>query len=229
MHPFGILPRMIDVQGEPPMSVANTASLFRPSRRSLIAATASLVAAPVLAQTSSGPVSRPQVSTTPSYSLSSSTAYAFSFEGLEGGTVSLGDHAGRVLLVVNTASSCGFTPQYADLQTLWGRYRDSGLTIVGVPSDDFNQERGTAREIAELCSGIYGVAFPMTAKQKVTGGEAHPFYRWVAAQRPSDIPTWNFHKYVIGRNGQVAGAFPARVRPTDPRIVAVIEAQLAAS
>jgi glutathione peroxidase len=210
---------MIDVPRELPMSVITSAIDPRLTRRSLIAAAATVAATPALAQ----------VSTAPSYSLSSSTAYAFSFDGLEGGTVRLGDHAGRVLLVVNTASSCGFTPQYADLQTLWGRYRDSGLTIVGVPSDDFNQERGTSQEIAELCSGVYGVAFPMTAKQRVTGREAHPFYRWVAAQRPADIPTWNFHKYVIGRTGQVAGAFPARVRPTDPRIVALIEAQLGAS
>lgn len=164
-----------------------------------------------------------------SFSLASSTAYVFSFEGLEGGTLRLADHAGRVLLVVNTASACGFTPQYAELQQVWSRYRDRGLTVIGVPSDDFNQERGTHREIAEFCSGVYGVTFPMTAKQRVRGGEAHPFYRWVAAQRPADIPTWNFHKYVVGRNGQVIGAFPARVRPTDPRIIALIEAQLGVS
>jgi glutathione peroxidase len=188
------------------------------TRRSLIAA-APLLATPALAQ----------VSTAPSYSLSSSTAYAFTFEGLDGEPIRLADHAGRVLMVVNTASSCGFTPQYADLQTVSARYRDRGLTVVGVPSDDFNQERGTAKEIAELCQGVYGVAFPMAAKQRVTGREAHPFYRWVATQRPTEIPTWNFHKYIIGRSGQVVGAFPARVRPTDPRIVSLIEAQLAAS
>jgi glutathione peroxidase len=202
---------MIDVPRELPMPLHDPLI----TRRALIAAATSLAAA--------------QVSTAPTYSLSSSTAYAFTFEGLEGEPVKLADHAGRVLLVVNTASSCGFTPQYADLQEVWGRYRSRGLTVIGVPSDDFNQERGTAREIAELCQGVYGVAFPMAAKQRVTGAEAHPFYRWVAAQRPADIPTWNFHKYLIGRSGQVVGAFPARVRPTDPRIVAIIEAQLAAS
>ena len=159
----------------------------------------------------------------------SSSAYAFSFDGLDGTPVRLADHAGRVLLVVNTASSCGFTPQYAELQTLWTRYRDRGLTIVGVPSDDFNQERGSAADIAAICQGVYGVSFPMAGKHRVTGGQAHPFYRWVAAQRPADIPTWNFHKYVLGRSGQVVGAFPARVRPTDPRIIALIEAQLASA
>lgn len=172
---------------------------------------------------------RAQVSVAPGYTLSSSTAYTFSFEGLQGEPVKLADHAGRVLLVVNTASSCGFTPQYADLQSLWSRYRDRGLTVVGVPSDDFNQERGSDGEIAAFCSDIYGVSFPMAAKQRVTGPEAHPFYRWVATQRPADIPTWNFHKYLIGRTGQVIAAFPARVRPTDPRIVALIEAQLGGS
>lgn len=159
----------------------------------------------------------------------SSSAYAFTFEGLDGNPVRLADHAGRVLMVVNTASSCGFTPQYADLQALWTRYRDRGLTIVGVPSDDFNQERGTAADIAAFCQGVYGVTFPMAGKHRVTGRDAHPFFRWIAAQRPTDIPTWNFHKYVLGRNGQVVGAFPARVRPTDPRIVALIEAQLASA
>lgn len=161
----------------------------------------------------------------PAHAQTSSTAYAFSFDGLDGTPIRLADHAGRVLLVVNTASSCGFTPQYADLQQLWTRYRDRGLTIIGVPSDDFNQERGTAAEIAAVCQGVYGVTFPMAAKHRVTGGAAHPFYRWVAGQRPADIPTWNFHKYVVGRTGQVIGAFPARVRPTDPRITALIEAQ----
>lgn len=186
------------------------------TRRTVLAATASLAGGPAFAQG-------------PGMSAASSTAYAFSFEGLEGGTLRLAELAGRVLLVVNTASSCGFTPQYAELQQVWSRYRDRGLTVIGVPSDDFNQERGTHKEIAEFCSGVYGVTFPMTAKQKVRGGEAHPFYRWVAAQRPADIPTWNFHKYVVGRNGQVIGAFPARVRPNDPRIIALIEAQLGIS
>ncbi|WP_439576065.1 glutathione peroxidase [Phreatobacter sp.] len=187
------------------------------SRRALLATAAGLAASgTALAQSAS-------------VALSSSTAYAYSFEGLEGGMLRLADHAGRVLLVVNTASSCGFTPQYTDLQQVWTRFRDRGLTVIGVPSDDFNQERGSAREIAEFCSGVYGVTFPMTAKQRVRGPQAHPFYRWVAGQRPADIPTWNFHKYVIGRSGQVIGAFPARVRPTDPRILAMIEAQLGVS
>lgn len=189
------------------------------SRRTLMAAPlAAPFAAPLAAATAGAALAQ-----------TSSAAYAFSFDGLEGEPVRLAALAGRVVLVVNTASSCGFTPQYADLQALFTRYRDRGLTVIGVPSDDFNQERGSAAEIAALCQGVYGVTFPMTAKQRVTGPDAHPFYRWLAGQRPADIPTWNFHKYLIGRSGQVVGAFPARIRPTDPRIVALVEAQLAAA
>jgi glutathione peroxidase len=176
-------------------------------RRLLTLGFAALAASPALAQTSS-------------------SAYAFTFDGLHGEPVRLADFAGRVLLVVNTASTCGFTPQFADLQTVWERYRERGLTVVGVPSDDFNQEHGTAAEIAAVCQGQYGVAFPMAGKQTVRGPKAHPFYRWVASQRPADVPTWNFHKFVIGRSGAIVGAFPARVRPVDPRIVALIETQL---
>lgn len=190
-----------------------------PTRRTLLAAATAL---PVLAATRV-PASSQAVST----AASSSTAYAFLLEGLDGKTIRLSDHAGRVLMVVNTASSCGFTPQFADLQTVYARYRERGLTVIGVPSDDFNQERGTAADIAAVCQGIYGVAFPMAAKQRVTGRDAHPLYRWLANQKPTDIPTWNFHKFVISRSGRVVGAFPARVRPTDPRITALIEAELA--
>lgn len=156
-------------------------------------------------------------------------AFRFTFDGIEGGKLDLAAHAGKVLLVVNTASSCGFTPQYADLQAIHERYGARGLVVIGVPSDDFAQERGSNKEIAEFCQGTFGVTFPMTAKQTVRGSGAHPFYRWAAAERPADIPTWNFHKFVIGRSGRIAGAFPARVRPTDARIVSLIEAQLSVS
>lgn len=199
---------------------------IRFDRRSLIAAAATLAAAPAFAQGASQGQGSARGSAQVSSRISNS-AYAFTFDGLEGEPVRLADHAGRVLLVVNTASSCGFTPQYTDLQTMWERYRARGLVVVGVPSDDFNQERGTAQEIAEVCHGQYGVSFPMTAKQVVRGAGAHPFYRWAAGQRPTDIPTWNFHKFVIGRTGLIVGAFPARIRPIDPRIVALVETQLA--
>ncbi|MEI8145411.1 MAG: glutathione peroxidase [Alphaproteobacteria bacterium] len=160
---------------------------------------------------------------------SSSSAYAFSFDGLNGEPIRLGDHAGKVMLVVNTASKCGFTNQYADLQALWERNQSRGFVVIGVPSDDFNQERGSNREIAAFCQAVYGVSFPMAGKTHVTGSEAHPFYRWAARERPADTPRWNFHKYVVGRSGRLAGAFTSHVRPSDPRITAVIEAQLASA
>lgn len=153
-------------------------------------------------------------------------ALAFAFEGIDGRPIRLAEHAGRVLLVANTASSCGFTNQYADLQTLHERYGARGLTVIGVPSDDFNQERGSNAEIAQFCQSRFGVTFLMAGKHRVTGADAHSFFRWVASERPTDIPTWNFHKYVIGRSGRLVGAFASRVRPSDPRIVALIETQL---
>ncbi|QCK87164.1 glutathione peroxidase [Phreatobacter aquaticus] len=156
-------------------------------------------------------------------------AFRFAFDGIEGGKLNLADHAGKVLLVVNTASSCGFTPQYADLQALHERFGSRGLVVIGIPSDDFAQERGSNKEIVEFCQGTFGVTFPLAAKQVVRGANAHPFYRWAASERPADIPTWNFHKFLIGRSGRIVGAFPARVRPTDTRIISLIEAQLSVS
>jgi len=151
------------------------------------------------------------------------TAYAFSFPALVGGDIRLADYAGRPLLVVNTASLCGFTPQYAGLQELWTEFRDRGLMMIGVPSNDFGgQEPGGATEIAETAQHQYGVTFPIAAKAVVRGPEAHPFYRWAAEARPMDVPRWNFHKYLVGRNGYIAEAFPHTVEPSDTRIKTAI-------
>jgi len=156
------------------------------------------------------------------------TAYAFSFAGLEGGEIKLADHAGKPILVVNTASLCGFTPQYAGLQQLWERYRQRGLMIVGVPSNDFGgQEPGGAADITKTAHGEYGVGFPLAAKAQVKGASPHPFYKWAASERPLDVPRWNFHKYLIGRDGHIVAAFPSAVEPNDPRLIAAIEKQLA--
>ncbi|MGY4418409.1 glutathione peroxidase [Bradyrhizobium sp. JR6.1] len=127
------------------------------------------------------------------------TAYAFSFPALSGGDIRLADYAGHPLMIVNTASLCGFTPQYAGLQQLWNEFRDRGFVIIGVPSNDFGgQEPGGPTEIAETAQHQYGVTFPITAKAVVKGANAHPFYRWAAETRPKDVPRWNFHKYLIG-------------------------------
>ena len=156
------------------------------------------------------------------------TAYAFSFTALDGSDIRLADHAGKPILVVNTASLCGYTPQYAGLQKLWARYHDRGLLIVGVPSNDFGgQEPGGASEIVQTASHQYGVTFPLAAKAVVKGADPHPFYKWALSQRPLDAPRWNFHKYLVGRDGRIVAAFPSAVEPADPRITAAIEHELA--
>ena len=158
------------------------------------------------------------------------TAYAFSFPALAGGDIRLADYAGHPLMIVNTASLCGFTPQYAGLQDLWTEFRDRGFVIIGVPSNDFGgQEPGGPTEIAETAQHQYGVTFPIAAKAVVKGANAHPFYRWAAEARPKDVPHWNFHKYLIGRDGYIADIFPESVTPEDTRIKTAIARTLAAA
>jgi glutathione peroxidase len=159
--------------------------------------------------------------------MSHTTAFAFHFAGLNGGDIQLADHAGKPILIVNTASQCGYTPQYAGLQQLWTRYRDRGLLIIAVPSNDFGaQEPGGAPEISATAEQRYGASFPITAKAVVNGANPHPFYKWASAQRPLDKPRWNFHKYLIGRDGMIAASFPSSVEPTDPDVIAAIEREL---
>ena len=151
------------------------------------------------------------------------TAYAFSFAQLDGGEIRLADFAGKPILVVNTASRCGYTPQYAGLQQLWTRFHDRGLMMVGVPSNDFGgQEPGTAADIKETANHQYGVTFPLAAKAVVKGPAAHPFYKWAAAERPLETPRWNFHNYLIGRDGRIAAVFSTQTEPTDAKVIAAI-------
>jgi glutathione peroxidase len=133
---------------------------------------------------------------------------------------------GKVLLVVNTASKCGFTPQYDGLEALYQAFADRGFAVIGFPSNDFmGQEPGTEEEIAEFCRLTYGVRFPMFEKIEVIGEAAHPFYRSLAAAAGRS-PGWNFHKYLIDRDGALVADFGSRVRPDDPELVARIEALL---
>ena len=155
------------------------------------------------------------------------TAFAFSFAGLDGKEILLSAHAGKPILLVNTASLCGYTPQYAGLQQLWTRYGGRGLMILGVPSNDFGgQEPGGAKDIAETAQHQYGVSFPLAAKVEVKGAGAHPFYKWAALERPLDTPRWNFHKYLIGRDGRIAAVFPTAIEPMDARVISAIEKEL---
>jgi glutathione peroxidase len=186
-------------------------------RRTIVTAALAAIAVPVSARAAmaQGAVSR-------------ITAYAFSFPALAGGDIRLGEYAGRPLLIVNTASLCGYTPQYAGLQELWTWFHDRGLTIVGVPSNDFGgQEPGGTTEIAETAQHQYGVTFPIAAKAAVKGPNAHPFYRWAAEARPKEVPVWNFHKYLIGRDGYIAEVFPSTVEPADTRVMTAIGRTLA--
>ncbi len=136
-------------------------------------------------------------------------------------------YQGKVLLVVNTASKCGYTPQYEGLEALYRRYRDQGLVVVGFPSNDFGgQEPGSSKEIADFCQINYGVSFPMFAKTGVTARNANPFYAQLAKQT-GRFPAWNFHKYLVDRSGSRVVSFDTKVEPTDRRLVAEIERMLA--
>ena len=157
-------------------------------------------------------------------------AFEFTLPALSGGSLPLADYAGQPLLIANTASKCGFTPQYAGLQRVWDEYRGRGLVVIGVPSNDFGgQEPGSAAEIAGFCAANYGVGFPMAGKVAVSGRSAHPLFRFIGEQGGLLArPRWNFYKYVIGRDGMLAGWFSSVARPDSRRVRAVIERALAA-
>ncbi len=153
------------------------------------------------------------------------SAREFEFEAIVGGTLSLADFKGKAVLIVNTASECGYTPQYAEMEKLWARYRDQGLVVLGVPSNDFGaQEPGEEAAIREFCTASYAIDFPMTAKQTVIGGSAHSFYRWIVAQHGEvAAPKWNFAKYLVAPDGELAALWPSEVEPTDEQITSTIE------
>lgn len=156
------------------------------------------------------------------------SAYAFSFPALSGEDIRLAAFTGRPFMVVNTASNCGYTPQFVGLQELWSEFRERGFTVIGVPSNDFgSQEPGGATEIAATARHEYGTTFPLAAKAAVAGPKAHPFYRWAAEARPKDVPRWNFHKYLVGRDGYISEVFASAVEPTDTRIKTAIGRALA--
>jgi glutathione peroxidase len=152
---------------------------------------------------------------------SDSPIYAFSAELLDGRTITLDEFRGKVLLIVNTASKCGFTPQYAGLEALYRRYRDRGLVVLGFPCNQFGrQEPGTAGEIGAFCERNYGVSFPIFAKIDVNGKNAHPLYRFLNREKPArfrwllgDGIRWNFTKFLVGRDGRVAARLSSSTKP----------------
>jgi glutathione peroxidase len=183
-------------------------------RRQLLTALAATLALPATALAQSAAMTR-------------ITAYAFSFAALDGGDIRLSDYAGKPILIVNTASQCGYTPQFTGLQQLYARYHDKGLVVVGVPSNDFGgQEPGTPVEILKTAHEDYGVRFPLAAKVEVRGANPHPFYKWAAIERPLETPRWNFHKYLIGRDGRIAAVFPTAIEPMDARVINAVAKEL---
>ncbi len=156
-------------------------------------------------------------------------AYGFSFRALMKETpLPLSEYRGQVIMVVNTASKCGFTPQYEGLEALYQRYKDQGFVIIGVPSNDFGaQEPGSGGEIATFCKKNYGVTFPMAAKESVSGDQAHPFYVWARQVLGfGTAPKWNFHKYLINRQGKLVDYFNSTTSPSAERVAKAIEAAL---
>lgn len=153
------------------------------------------------------------------------TGHDFTFEKIEGGAMPMAQFKGKAVLVVNTASFCGYTPQYEGLQALWTQYKDKGLVVVGVPANNFGeQEPGTAAEIKTFCESKYDVDFPMTDKVDVVGAGAHPFYAWARDSFGAEnVPKWNFHKYLMDGEGRIVAAFASKVKPDSAELKAAVE------
>lgn len=156
-------------------------------------------------------------------------AYDHTFQSIDGKPMPLSDYRGRVMLVVNTASMCGFTPQYKALQKLHETYEARGLVVIGVPSNDFGgQEPKSEAEVKTFCEGAFGITFPLTAKYAVRGSDKHSFYAWASDTLGIvNAPWWNFHKYLVGRDGKLVAAFGTRTEPGAPEVTKAIEAELA--
>ena len=156
------------------------------------------------------------------------TAHDFSFTSIDGGDLRLSEYKGKVVLLVNTASMCGFTGQYEGLQSLWSHYKDRGLVVLGVPSDDFGgQELDTAEEVKSFCTLNYGIDFPMAEIAVVKGPNAHPYYKWIAdVHGRLASPRWNFHKHVIDADGNLVDWFASTTSPNSDRLRNAIEAAL---
>lgn len=158
------------------------------------------------------------------------SAHDFRMTRIDGRPLPFSQFRGKVMLVVNTASMCGFTPQYEGLQKLHSSYGPRGFTVLGIPSGDFGgQEHGKNSEIAEFCESKFGITFPMTEKSVVKGPDAVPFYRWAKSNLATENePQWNFHKFLVGKDGRIIAGFGSRVTPDSPELKRAIEQALAA-
>ncbi|MBU8540287.1 glutathione peroxidase [Falsiroseomonas tokyonensis] len=153
------------------------------------------------------------------------TVFDFRLEALEGGPLALADFRGQALMVVNTASFCGYTPQYEGLQRLHDRFAPAGFAVIGVPSNDFRQESADAAKIREFCETVYGITFPLAGLTRVRGPQAHPLFAWLAA-RAGGPPRWNFHKFLVARDGLAARGFATSIEPEHPTLLRAVEAAL---
>ena len=150
--------------------------------------------------------------------------YDFNFKGINGEAIQMEEFKNNVIIVVNVASRCGYTPQYEDLQELWSQYKSKNLVVLGIPTNNFRQEPGNNKEIKDFCETNFGITFPMTEKINVIGNNSHPFYKWARKDYGiGAIPKWNFHKIVIGKNGKVAETFSSITKPSSKKFKKTIE------
>ena len=162
-----------------------------------------------------------------SYSKYNKLVYDFNFNGIDGKKIDLKDYSDKVILIVNVASRCGYTPQYNGLQKLWDNYKDKGLIVIGVPTNNFKQEPGSNSEIKSFCKTNFNISFPMTEKIDVIGKNAHPFYKWAKDNHGiGAIPKWNFHKIIVSKNGKIKDTFASFTKPTSSKIIKLIEDEI---
>ena len=153
-------------------------------------------------------------------------AYDFNFKGLDGNQIDLKNYNNKVIVVVNVASRCGYTPQYKDLQKLYTEYKNQ-LVVIGVPTNNFKQEPKNNSEIKEFCETNFGITFPMSEKVDVIGNNAHPFFKWAKKNHGiAAIPKWNFHKIIIGKDGKVADTFASFTKPTSKKFLNAINKEI---
>ena len=154
-------------------------------------------------------------------------AYDFSFKNIEDGLIELKNYKGKTLIIVNVASRCGFTNQYEDFQKLWSNYKNKGVVVIGIPSNNFKQEPGSNTDIKQFCKSAFGVDFPMAEKTNIIGKDAHPFFKWAKKSYGiSAVPKWNFHKIIIDKNGKVSNTFSSITKPYSKKFINFIEKEI---
>jgi len=155
---------------------------------------------------------------------SSGVAYDYKFNSIDGGDINLSDYKEKIIVIVNVASRCGYTPQYEALQNLYDDYKNKDLIVIGVPTNNFKQEPGTNEQIKDFCETNFGITFPMTEKINVIGKNSHPFYKWAKKDFGlGAVPKWNFHKIIIGKNGKIEDTFASFTKPNSQKFIKLIE------